>query len=64
KFAKTYNTRDSHVVTHRSTSLAVDCLYMGERTGSLIFSHLWSYVSNSAVSAHIYAQNSEMIMSS
>ncbi|EME42968.1 hypothetical protein DOTSEDRAFT_132699, partial [Dothistroma septosporum NZE10] len=41
---KTYNTGDSHVVTHRSTSPAVNCLYMGERTGSLILSYLWSYV--------------------
>ncbi|EME38224.1 hypothetical protein DOTSEDRAFT_109788, partial [Dothistroma septosporum NZE10] len=52
KIARTYNTRDSHVVTHRSTSLAVDCLYMGERTGSLIFSHLWSYVLDTVVSTH------------
>ncbi|KAF1819456.1 uncharacterized protein K489DRAFT_66948 [Dissoconium aciculare CBS 342.82] len=37
---KTYSTRDSHVVTHRSTNLAVSHLNMGERTGSLAFSCL------------------------
>jgi hypothetical protein len=32
------------VVTHPSTSLAIVCLSMGERTGSRAFRHLWSYV--------------------
>lgn len=32
------------MVTHCSTSLAVRCLYMEERTGFLIFTGLWSYV--------------------
>ena len=41
---KTYNTRDSLVVTHPTTSLAVTGLSMGERTGSRIFQCLWSYV--------------------
>ncbi|OIW22274.1 hypothetical protein CONLIGDRAFT_587530, partial [Coniochaeta ligniaria NRRL 30616] len=41
---KTYNTRDSPVVTHPSTSLAIICLSMGERTGSRAFRYLWSYV--------------------
>ena len=41
---KTYSRRDSHVVTHRSTSLPVRSLYMGERTGSLAFCVLWPYV--------------------
>jgi hypothetical protein len=32
------------VVTHLTTNPPVHCLYMAERTGSLIFSVLWSYV--------------------
>ncbi|KAK0754860.1 hypothetical protein B0T18DRAFT_316660, partial [Schizothecium vesticola] len=45
KRQKTYNTRDSLVVTDPTTSLAVAGLSMGERTGSRIFQCLWSYVS-------------------
>jgi hypothetical protein len=41
---KTYNTRDSPVVTHPSTNLAITGLSMGERTGSRVFLCLWSYV--------------------
>ena len=43
---KTYSTRDSLVVTHPTTSLAVTIrgLSMGERTGSRVFHHLWRYV--------------------
>ncbi|ORY58471.1 uncharacterized protein BCR38DRAFT_353109, partial [Pseudomassariella vexata] len=41
---KTYNTRDSLVVTHPTTNLALSSLSMGERTGSRIFWRLWSYV--------------------
>jgi hypothetical protein len=41
---KTYNIRDSPVVTHPSTSLTITGLSMGERTGSRVFQHLWSYV--------------------
>ncbi|KAJ9155818.1 hypothetical protein NKR19_g4440 [Coniochaeta hoffmannii] len=41
---ETYNTRDSPVVTHPSTSLAIVCLSMGERTGSRVLRRLWSYV--------------------
>jgi hypothetical protein len=44
KGAKTYNSGDSLVVTHLTTNPPVHCLYMAERTGSLIFSVLWSYV--------------------
>ena len=44
---KTYNTRDSLVVTHPTTSLAVTDLSMGERTGSRAFQCLWSYVTDS-----------------
>ncbi|KAK0652971.1 hypothetical protein B0T16DRAFT_108621 [Cercophora newfieldiana] len=42
---KTYNTRDSLVVTDPTTSLALTGLSMGERTGSRIFQWVWSYVS-------------------
>ena len=44
KTSKTYNSGDSLVVTHLTTNPPVHCLYMAERTGSLIFSVLWSYV--------------------
>jgi hypothetical protein len=44
KRSKTYNSGDSLVVTHLTTNPPVHCLYMAERTGSLIFSVLWSYV--------------------
>ena len=42
--SKTYSTKDSRVVTHRSTNLAIRSLTMGERTGSRIFFNLWPYV--------------------
>jgi hypothetical protein len=41
---KTYNTRDSPVVTDLSTNLALTGLSMGERTGSRAFLWVWSYV--------------------
>ena len=41
---KTYNTRDSPVVTDPSTSLALTGLSMGERTGSRVLQWVWSYV--------------------
>jgi hypothetical protein len=44
--AKTYNSGDSLVVTHLTTNPPVSCLYMAERTGSLIFRILWSYVTD------------------
>jgi hypothetical protein len=37
---KNYGTRDSHVVTHHSTNLAIHCLTRAERTGSRAFSVL------------------------
>ena len=46
---KTYNIRDSPVVTHPSTSLTITGLSMGERTGSRVFQYLWSYVEDEAV---------------
>jgi hypothetical protein len=44
KNAKTYNRGDSPVVTHLTTSPPVRCLNRAERTGSLVFNVLWSYV--------------------
>ncbi|RPA75204.1 hypothetical protein BJ508DRAFT_23526 [Ascobolus immersus RN42] len=44
RWCKTYSTRDSCVVTHRSTNLAIRSLTKGERTGSRIFFNLWPYV--------------------
>ncbi|RPA86061.1 hypothetical protein BJ508DRAFT_349663 [Ascobolus immersus RN42] len=41
---KTYSTKDSRMVTHRGTNLAIRSLTMGERTGSRIFFNLWPYV--------------------
>jgi hypothetical protein len=41
---KTYNIRDSLVVTDPTTSLTVTGLSMGERTGSRVLQYLWSYV--------------------
>ena len=41
---KTYNTRDSPVVTHLSTSLAISSLSRAERTGCRVLYCLWSYV--------------------
>ena len=37
---KTYNTRDSLVITDPTTRLAIGSLSMGERTGSRVFYHL------------------------
>jgi hypothetical protein len=42
--AKTYNSGNSLMVTHLTTNPPVRCLNMAERTGSLVFSVLWSYV--------------------
>jgi hypothetical protein len=44
KKAKTYNSGDSLVVTHLTTNPPVRCLNRAERTGSLVFNVLWSYV--------------------
>ncbi|RPA74344.1 hypothetical protein BJ508DRAFT_340257 [Ascobolus immersus RN42] len=45
--SKPYSTKDSCVVTHRSTNSAIRSLTMGERTGSRIFFNLWPYVKES-----------------
>ena len=44
KKLKSYNRRDSQMVTHSSTSRPVQCLCMAERTGCPVFTDLWSYV--------------------
>ena len=49
----TYNSGDSLVVTHLTTNPPVHCLYMAERTGSLVFSVLWSYVEGVEFSKNI-----------
>ena len=41
---KTYNSRDSHVVTHHTTNLPACGLSTAERTGSPVLHTLWSYV--------------------
>jgi hypothetical protein len=41
---RTYNRRDSQMVTHSSTSRPVQCLCMAERTGCPVLTDLWSYV--------------------
>jgi hypothetical protein len=43
-WAKTYNSRDSRVVTHRNTNRPVPGLSTADQTGSPIFPDLWSYV--------------------
>jgi hypothetical protein len=46
---KTYNSGYSLVVTHLTTNPPVRCLNRAERTGSLVFNVLWSYVECSFV---------------
>jgi hypothetical protein len=49
RLVKTYNSGDSPVVTHLTTSPPVRCLNRAERTGSLVFNVLWSYVSDAGL---------------
>ena len=44
KKTKTYNSRDSLVVTHPTTNRPACGLSTAERTGSPVFHTLWSYV--------------------
>ena len=44
KNEKTYNSRDSLVVTHQATNRPACGLSTAERTGSPVFHTLWSYV--------------------
>ena len=46
KNAKTYNNRDSQLVTRISTDRSIDSLNRADLTGYLAFYHLWSYVLN------------------
>ena len=48
---KTYNSGYSLVVTHLTTNPPVRCLNRAERTGSLVFNVLWSYVEGCGHSA-------------
>jgi hypothetical protein len=56
KNTKTYNSGYSPVVTHLTTNPPVHCLSTAERTGSSIFSVLWSYVEDSNA-VHHYIDN-------
>jgi hypothetical protein len=50
KDKRTYNRRDSQMVTHSSTSRPIQCLCMAERTGCPVLTDLWSYVTNHKIS--------------
>jgi fibronectin type 3 domain-containing protein len=50
---KTYNSGYSLVVTHLTTNPPVRCLNRAERTGSLVFNVLWSYVADMSDSQYI-----------
>jgi hypothetical protein len=52
---KTYNSGYSLVVTHLTTNPPVHCLSTAERTGSSIFSVLWSYVEEVVTCLHYIA---------
>ena len=54
KKAKTYNSGYSLVVTHLTTNPPVRCLNRAERTGSLVFNVLWSYVSGGATTNIVF----------
>jgi hypothetical protein len=60
--AKTYNRRDSQMVTHSSTSRPVQCLCMAERTGCPVFTDLWSYVHNVAQIAYLILVTSRTLL--
>ena len=55
---KTYNTRDSLVVTDPTTSLALRGLCLGERTGPSVLHGLWSYVPDVTSRATYHARRS------
>ena len=58
KNSKTYNSGYSLVVTHLTTNPPVRCLNRAERTGSLVFNVLWSYVKTMlVVTSHIARQS-------
>jgi hypothetical protein len=49
------------VVTHPTTNLPVHGLNMGERTGSLVFHVLWSYVKDFCLIYVIYLLKNEAL---
>jgi hypothetical protein len=53
KILNTYNSGYSLVVTHLTTNPPVRCLNRAERTGSLVFNVLWSYVTDTRVVSNI-----------
>jgi hypothetical protein len=55
KSQKTYNSGYSLVVTHLTTNPPVRCLNRAERTGSLVFNVLWSYVEDLTECGHYIA---------
>jgi hypothetical protein len=55
--SKTYNSGYSLVVTHLTTNPPVRCLNRAERTGSLVFNVLWSYVEDTNF-VYIYIEKS------
>ena len=52
---KTYNSRDSLMVTHSTTNLPIWCLCMAERTGCPFLTSLWSYVTAKFLPGTIYS---------
>jgi hypothetical protein len=44
RMSKTYNSRDSPMVTHLTTNPPVSCLNIAEQTGCVVLKILWSYV--------------------
>jgi hypothetical protein len=57
-WAKTYNSGYSLVVTHLTTNPPVRCLNRAERTGSLVFNVLWSYVED-LIKCNVYIHKSD-----
>ena len=53
---KTYNRRDSLLVTHATTSRPIHGLNIGERTGTVVFHDLWSYVTEPGDPAALYVK--------
>src|SRR5690606_1422582 len=60
---KTFSTRDSRMVTHCSTNLAIWSLTRAERTGCRAFSNLWPNVPVTGINLPI-ALNLELVLSS
>jgi hypothetical protein len=57
RMPKTYNSRDSPMVTHLTTNPPVSCLNIAEQTGCVVLKILWSYVKvNCCVGLYIPAR--------